>query len=105
MIGSVCTGIGGLDLGVLAALSASRIIWCADPDPHITTILKARWSAVLIRGPQGQRGGEAVTPRPGHRAGWGLLGDAHCLLGVHRGVLDHRISHGSQARLRKEGRQ
>jgi DNA (cytosine-5)-methyltransferase 1 len=46
VIGSVCTGIGGLDLGVLAALSASRIIWCADPDPHITTILKARLPGV-----------------------------------------------------------
>lgn len=70
---------------------------------HSTT--NHRRSAVLIRGSQGQRGGEAVAPRPGHRAEWGLLGDAHCLLGVDRGVLDHRIPHYSQARLRKEGRQ
>lgn len=46
VIGSVCTGVGGLDLGVLAALGGGRIVWCADPDPHITTILKARLPGV-----------------------------------------------------------
>jgi hypothetical protein len=31
VVGSVCTGYGGLDLGVLAALGGGRIAWCADP--------------------------------------------------------------------------
>jgi DNA (cytosine-5)-methyltransferase 1 len=46
VIGSLCTGYGGLDLGVLAALGGGRIAWCADPDPHIATILTARLPGV-----------------------------------------------------------
>lgn len=42
VVGSVCTGYGGLDLGVLAAFGGGRIAWCADPDPHISQILAAR---------------------------------------------------------------
>jgi DNA (cytosine-5)-methyltransferase 1 len=42
VIGSLRTGYGGLDVGVLAALSGGRIAWCADPDPHIATILTTR---------------------------------------------------------------
>jgi DNA (cytosine-5)-methyltransferase 1 len=42
VVGSVCTGYGGLDLGVLAALGGGRVAWCADPDPHIAAILAAR---------------------------------------------------------------
>lgn len=42
VIGSLCTGHGGLDLGMLAALGGGRIAWCADPDPQIATILTAR---------------------------------------------------------------
>ncbi|NUT52791.1 MAG: DNA cytosine methyltransferase [Saccharothrix sp.] len=42
VVGSLCTGYGGLDLGVLAALGGGRIAWVADPDPHITRILDAR---------------------------------------------------------------
>lgn len=46
VLGSLCTGYGGLDLAVLAALGGGRIAWCADPDPHITTILTARMPGV-----------------------------------------------------------
>jgi DNA (cytosine-5)-methyltransferase 1 len=46
VVGSVCTGYGGLDLGVLAALGGGRIAWCADPDPHIAQILAARMPGV-----------------------------------------------------------
>lgn len=46
VIGSVCTGYGGLDLGVLAALGGGRIAWCADSDPHIAQILTARMPSV-----------------------------------------------------------
>jgi DNA (cytosine-5)-methyltransferase 1 len=42
VIGSLCTGAGGLDLGVLTAFGGGRIAWCADPDPHITQVLAAR---------------------------------------------------------------
>jgi DNA (cytosine-5)-methyltransferase 1 len=42
VIGSLCTGYGGLDLGVLAALGGGHIAWCADPDPHVAQILAAR---------------------------------------------------------------
>lgn len=42
VLGSLCTGYGGLDLGVLAALGGGRIAWCADPDPHVQRILAAR---------------------------------------------------------------
>ncbi|MEV6605678.1 DNA cytosine methyltransferase [Kutzneria sp. NPDC051319] len=50
VIGSVCTGYGGLDLGVLAALGGGRIAWCADPDPHITQILATRMPGVPNHG-------------------------------------------------------
>lgn len=46
VVGSVCTGYGGLDIGVLAAFGGGRIAWCADPDPHITKILAARFPGV-----------------------------------------------------------
>jgi DNA (cytosine-5)-methyltransferase 1 len=46
VVGSVCTGYGGLDLGVLAALGGGRIAWCADSDPHIAQILAARMPGV-----------------------------------------------------------
>jgi hypothetical protein len=46
VVGSVCTGYGGLDLGVLAALGGGRVAWCADPDPHIAQILATRLPGV-----------------------------------------------------------
>ncbi|NUT47112.1 MAG: DNA cytosine methyltransferase [Saccharothrix sp.] len=42
VVGSLCTGYGGLDLGVLAALGGGRIAWVADPDPHVAQVLDAR---------------------------------------------------------------
>jgi DNA (cytosine-5)-methyltransferase 1 len=42
VIGSLCTGYGGLDLRDAAALGGGRIAWCADPDPHTATILTTR---------------------------------------------------------------
>jgi DNA (cytosine-5)-methyltransferase 1 len=46
VVGSVCTGYGGLDLGVLAALGGGRVAWVADPDPHVRAILAARMPGV-----------------------------------------------------------
>jgi len=44
-IGSLCTGYGGLDLAVLAALDAA-LIWCADNGPDASTVLAARFPGV-----------------------------------------------------------
>lgn len=46
VIGSLCTGASGLDLGVLAAFGGGRIAWCADPDPHVAQVLDVRMPGV-----------------------------------------------------------
>lgn len=46
VVGSLCTGYGGLDLGVLAALGGGRTAWVADPDQHIRQILDARMPGI-----------------------------------------------------------
>src|SRR5262245_8240934 len=46
VVGSLCTGYGGLDLGVLAAFGGGRVAWVADPDPHVARILAARMPGV-----------------------------------------------------------
>ncbi|MFV2198871.1 DNA cytosine methyltransferase [Nocardiopsis sp. LOL_012] len=42
-VGSLCTGYGGLELGLATALANVRTAWCADPDPHVATILRQRF--------------------------------------------------------------
>ncbi|GAA1105038.1 DNA cytosine methyltransferase [Nocardiopsis composta] len=44
-IGSLCTGIAGLDMGVAAALGGARLSWVADPDPAASRFLRARFPA------------------------------------------------------------
>jgi DNA (cytosine-5)-methyltransferase 1 len=44
-LGSLCTGYGGLDLGVRAVLGG-ELVFTADPDRHIRTILAARFPGV-----------------------------------------------------------
>lgn len=46
-IGSLCTGYGGLDLAVMAAVDAV-LVWCADNDWHASTVLAARFPGVVI---------------------------------------------------------
>ncbi|MFE4832721.1 DNA cytosine methyltransferase [Streptomyces sp. NPDC056672] len=41
-IGSLCSGVGGLDLGVQAALGG-RIAWHAEPDPRAAQVLARHW--------------------------------------------------------------
>ncbi|SFB53425.1 DNA (cytosine-5)-methyltransferase 1 [Amycolatopsis marina] len=41
VIGSLCTGLAGLDLGVAAVLGG-RIAWYSEVDPHAGRILAAR---------------------------------------------------------------
>src|ERR1022692_3101255 len=44
-IGSLCTGYGGLDMAALAVFGG-RLVWCADNDRHVSTILAARYPGV-----------------------------------------------------------
>ncbi|WP_409497216.1 DNA cytosine methyltransferase [Amycolatopsis sp. cmx-11-12] len=46
VIGSLCTGYGGLDLAVIAAFGQARTAWVADPDRHVSAILAARMPGV-----------------------------------------------------------
>ena len=46
VLGSLCTGYGGLDLGALAAFGGGRMAWCADIDPGVQLILAARMPGV-----------------------------------------------------------
>ncbi|PSK96129.1 DNA (cytosine-5)-methyltransferase 1 [Murinocardiopsis flavida] len=43
VIGSLCTGYGGLDMGVATALGGARLAWTADDDPDIARLLKVRF--------------------------------------------------------------
>ncbi|MEU3628144.1 DNA cytosine methyltransferase, partial [Amycolatopsis coloradensis] len=45
VIGSLCTGVAGLDLGVAAVLGG-RIAWYCEVDPHAAAILAARLPGV-----------------------------------------------------------
>ncbi|WP_020499167.1 DNA cytosine methyltransferase [Sciscionella marina] len=49
VIGSLCTGVAGLDLGVSAVLGG-RIAWYCEPDPHAATILDARLPGIANLG-------------------------------------------------------
>jgi DNA (cytosine-5)-methyltransferase 1 len=44
-IGSLCTGYGGLDIAALAVFGG-HLVWCADNDKHVSTILAARYPDV-----------------------------------------------------------
>lgn len=39
-IGSVCTGTGALDQAVAEVLGDARVVWTADPDPAVSTLLE-----------------------------------------------------------------
>lgn len=42
-IGSLCTGYGGLELGLDAAIGGTRVAWVADPEPGPRTVLAHRF--------------------------------------------------------------
>lgn len=46
IVGSLCTGYGGLDQAALVAFGGGRIAWVADPDPPVTALLAARLPGV-----------------------------------------------------------
>lgn len=48
-IGSLCTGYGGLDIAALAVFGG-RLVWCADNDRHVSTVLAARYPDAPNRG-------------------------------------------------------
>ena len=68
VVGSVCTGYGGLDLGVLAALGGGRVAWIADPDPHIELILDARMPARTFLRHRQRSGISLTTAQPRNRS-------------------------------------
>lgn len=46
IVGSLCTGYGGLDHATLTALGGGQVAWVADPDPHVSTLLATRLPGV-----------------------------------------------------------
>ncbi|WP_222853464.1 DNA cytosine methyltransferase [Fodinicola acaciae] len=44
-IGSLCTGYGGLDAAAIDVLDG-EVVWCADSDPYVATLLKHRYPGV-----------------------------------------------------------
>lgn len=60
-IGSLCTGIAGLDLGVAAVLGG-RIAWYAETDPHASTILSVRLPGIRNLGDLREVDFTAVEP-------------------------------------------
>jgi DNA (cytosine-5)-methyltransferase 1 len=70
-LGSLCTGIGGLDLAVGALLDVNHA-WHAETDPAASTVLAAHWpdvpnlgdiTRVDWQGPRGRRADRASTGR------------------------------------------
>ncbi|WP_018350962.1 DNA cytosine methyltransferase [Longispora albida] len=45
-IGSLCSGYGGLDAGLVDALGGGTIAWHAETDPHASAVLAARYPGV-----------------------------------------------------------
>jgi hypothetical protein len=51
IVGSLCTGYGGLDIAVTAVLDA-EVAWSADNDPHAAAVLAARWPGLRSQSPE-----------------------------------------------------
>ncbi|MBT2509849.1 DNA (cytosine-5-)-methyltransferase [Streptomyces sp. ISL-98] len=60
-IGSLCSGVGGLDLGVQAALGG-RVVWHAETDPGAVKVLSRHWPDVPNHGDIRQIGWGRVEP-------------------------------------------
>ncbi|GAB3444537.1 hypothetical protein GCM10027570_13910 [Streptomonospora sediminis] len=61
-MGSLCTGIAGLDLGTAAALGGVRLAWTADNDPDIARFLAARYPQATNLGDLGTIDWRRVEP-------------------------------------------
>ncbi|WP_348541703.1 DNA cytosine methyltransferase [Streptomyces sp. MZ04] len=48
-IGSICSGVGGLDLGVLTAFGG-HVVWHAETDPRAARVLSRHWSGIENHG-------------------------------------------------------
>jgi DNA (cytosine-5)-methyltransferase 1 len=67
--GSLCTGYGGLDIGVTAVLDA-EVAWYAETDPHAAAVLAARWPGLRNLGDITALDWAAVPPVDLITAGW-----------------------------------
>lgn len=72
-IGSLCTGLGGLDGAVMAALDA-RLAWYAESSIPHTAILAAQWPGVPNLGDIDGVDWAAVAPVDMITAGWPPMG-------------------------------
>jgi DNA (cytosine-5)-methyltransferase 1 len=68
-IGSLCTGYGGLDMGVTAVLDA-EVAWYAETDPHASTVLAHRWPGLPNLGDITALHWAQVPPADLITAGW-----------------------------------
>lgn len=59
-VGSLCTGIGGLDLGL--ELSGMKIIWQAEINEHCCSVLKRHWPDVPNHGNVTEISAEQLAP-------------------------------------------
>ena len=67
--GSLCSGYGGLDIGVTAVLDA-ELAWYAETDPHAAAVLAARWPGPPNLGDIAALDWAAVPPVDLITAGW-----------------------------------
>lgn len=86
-VGSLCSGYGGLDLGVHAVLGG-ELAWVADTDPGAAAILAYRFPGVPNLGDITQVDWESVEPVDVWTAGFPC--QPVSAAGRHRGVTDER---------------
>lgn len=87
-IGSLCSGYGGLDLGVMAALPGVRVAWHAENDPDAARVLDARWPGVPNHGDLTAFDWHRAEPVDVITAGWPC--QPWSLAGKRRGADDER---------------
>lgn len=86
-VGSACSGVGALELGLIAALGGGEVAWHAECDKHPAAVLDARFPGVPNYGDLAAVDWSAVAPvdwftagypcQPDSLAGKGLSEDDH----------------------------
>lgn len=88
VIGSLFTGYGGLDMGIVSAFGRGRVAWVADPEPHIAALLRARLPGVTNLGDVSQIEWDRLEPVDVLSAGWPCqdISSAGRRLGIEKGA-------------------